>query len=32
MARHWVLQQSLKNKVLEQRGFIIPWSIAEARK
>ncbi len=32
MARHFVLQQSLKNKTLEKYGFIIPWSIAEARK
>lgn len=30
MARHWVMQQSLKNKTLEKHGFIIPWSLAAA--
>jgi RNA-directed DNA polymerase len=30
MARHFVLQQSLKNKTLEKYGLIIPWSFAAA--
>lgn len=30
MARHVVLQQSLKNKTLEKYGFIIPWNFAAA--
>jgi len=28
MARHWVMQQALKNKTLERYGFTIPWSFA----
>lgn len=30
MARHFVLQESLKNKTLEKYGLIIPWSLAAA--
>lgn len=31
MARHWVLQQALRNATLERYGFIVPWNFAEAR-
>ena len=32
MARHWVLRQALSNKTLERNGFILPWTVAEARQ
>jgi RNA-directed DNA polymerase len=32
MARHYVMQQALKNQTLRRYGLIIPWEIAEARK
>jgi RNA-directed DNA polymerase len=31
MARHWVLQQALRNATLERYGLIVPWNFAEAR-
>lgn len=30
MARHFVMNQALKNKVLTRYGFIIPWEVAPA--
>ena len=30
MARHFVMNQALKNKVLTRYGFIIPWEVALA--
>jgi RNA-directed DNA polymerase len=30
MARHWVMNQALKNRTLERHGFILPWTFAEA--
>jgi retron-type reverse transcriptase len=30
IARHWVMQQALKTKTLNQYGFIIPWELAQS--
>lgn len=30
IARHWVMQQALKTKTLNQYGFIIPWELAKS--
>jgi hypothetical protein len=30
IARHPVMQQALKNRILNHHGFVIPWEIAEA--
>ena len=32
MARHWVMNQALGNKTLERHGFILPWTVAGARR